>query len=289
MLEHHRGWHKFRDLLGYLPSRRRGAVVLADEGKILWGAISPTSDDAHAPVFRDRNMPVEDLESAWEQLERKYNVAGATFIQRKELLSLLGQVAAAKPSKPAFENYYAQIGQIRDALKVSTGEKTSLGVHKGDRPVSAFWPGELFILRIFRSFFAELLPERKLLLVGVVEGPNRLSSLVLEFRGSHLRSFQEPDWAGFDWQAQSTDFFEPETAARFVLWCENRYLLPAYALFVTRAVWEECQKVQKESGEKAAWKFFMKRKAQRDVDPEVRLEPEPWPLKASLYWNSMGR
>ena len=287
MLENHRSWHKFRDLLGYLPARRRGLVLLADERKVLWGAISQKSDDKVSIGFRDRNLPAEDLDSAWEDLSKKYNAVGATFVQRKELMALLGQLAAPKPSKPAFENYHVQIGQIREALKISSGDKNTLGIHKGDRPVAAFWPGELFLLKIFQSFFAELLPERKILLLGVIDGPNSLNSLVVEFRGSALKSFQEPDWAGFDWQAQSTDFFEPSTAARFVLWCENRYMLPTYGLFVTRAVWDECQKIQKESGERAAWKYFLSRKNMRDADPEIRLDPEPWPLRATIHWHSM--
>ncbi|NUM88899.1 MAG: hypothetical protein HUU37_06830 [Bdellovibrionales bacterium] len=284
-MEARRSWHKFRKLAGSAAPRKRGLIAVVDERRVFAGAVARESNGA--PDYQDEIFPFDDLESAWEQLSHKYGAVSGTFVDRKELAGVLSQVGAPKPGKPAWDCYQTQLMELRAALRVDTGEKTRLAQHLGDKPVSQIWPRDCFLLSVFDSFVTELLPERKLLLLGVVDGPGQIDAMLLEFHGKALRNFTEPDWAGFDWQIQ--DAFRPETAARFVLWCENRYLLPTYAFFVTRKTWEECRALQREKGEGAAWKHLMKAKGLRDAEPEVRVEPEPWPLRAALHWNSVNR
>jgi hypothetical protein len=138
---------------------------------------------------------------------------------------------------------------------------------------------------LFRSFFGELFPERKLLLFSVVSDANTIDSVLLEFQGAELKGFCDPDFSGLDWRG--TDLFLPESAARFVAWCESHYMLPAYSIFLSKRVWEECRQAQMTAGERAAWKTLLKYKTARDVEKEVLLEPEPWPVKALLRWQSM--
>ncbi len=285
-MEARRSWHRFRKLAGATAPKRRGLIAVADERRVVAGAVIREGQAAVAPDFQDAGLPFDDIDNAWEQLAHKYGAASGTVVDRKELAGVLAQVGSPKQGKPAWDCYHTQLEEIRSALRVSSGEKTRLAQHTGDKPIAQAWPQNCFLLSTFDSFFTELLPERKLLLLGVVDGPGQLDAMVLEFHGKDLRNFTEPDWSGFDWQTQHVDFFFPETTSRFVLWCENRYLLPTYAFFVTRKTWEECRSIQREKGIGAAWKHLLKAKSLRDAEPEVRVEPESWPLKASLHWNS---
>ena len=83
------------------------------------------------------------------------------------------------------------------------------------------------------------------------------------------------------------DLFLKESAARFVLSCENFYLLSTFALFVSARVWQECRDLQMNQGAKQAWKHLLKVKSQKDVEREVLFEPEPWPVKALLRWRAL--
>jgi hypothetical protein len=212
-------------------------------------------------------------------------VAGATFVEHEELVSALAQVAAVRPSAPATDHFHAQLVRLRELIGVEKGEKSKLAVHVGERPPENFWPRKNFLFSLFRSFFGELFPERKLLLLLVVNSADDFDALLLEFHGAELKGFCEPDFSGIDWQGR--DLFLPETAARFVASCETSHMLPAYSLTLTRRVWEECRGVQMTQGDKAAWKFLQKARSQRDVEKEVLFEPEPWPVKALLRWHSM--
>jgi len=282
-MELRQNWHKFQRLLGHLPPKKKGLVVLQSNQKILAGAVGAPADQPLHAGFSDAGMPSEHVESAWETLSHKYGASGATFLEREALLEALGQIAAVRTVAPATDNFHAQLTKLRELLSVEKGSK--LASHLGDKPVESFWPREHFLLGFFRSFFSELLPERKLLLLCVVKGPGDMDSLLLEFQGSELKGFCDPDFSGFDWK--SSDLFLPETAERFVLWCENHYMLPAYSLFLTERVWQECRDFQATQGNRQAWRHILKIRAQRDVEKEVLLSPEPWPVKALLRWNSL--
>jgi hypothetical protein len=119
----------------------------------------------------------------------------------------------------------------------------------------------------------------------VVNDAHSMDALLLEFQGAELKGFCEPDFSGIDWKGM--DLFLPETAARFVGWCESHHMLPTYSLLLTRRVWEECRGAQMMQGEKAAWRQLQKFHSQRDVEKEVLFEPSPWPMKALLRWHAM--
>lgn len=282
-MELRQNWHKFQRLLGQLPPKKTGLLVLQSNQKILAGAVGYPAGSESRAGFADVGLASEHVESAFEMLSHKYGAAGATFVDRESLMEALSQVASVRVTAPATDNFHAQLAKLREMIVVEKGSK--LSVHLGDKPVESFWPRDHFLMGIFRSFFSELLPERKLLLVCVVKGAGQMEALLLEFLGSELRGFCDPDFSGLDWK--SSDFFLPETAERFVLWCENHYMLPTYSIFITERVWEECREQQVSQGTKAAWRHLLKIKGQRDVEKEVLLSPEPWPVKALLRWHSM--
>jgi hypothetical protein len=285
-MELRQNWHKFQRILGPLPAKKSGLVLLLSHNRVVAGALG-LSPSAHSRTgFKEIGRQIDDMSGAWEDLSAKYDAAGATFIDQAELLSALSQVAAVRPSAPATDHFHAQLARLREQLGVEKGgEKSKLATHLGERPVEHFWPRKNFMLSLFRSFFGELFPERKLLLVGVVNGNDSFDALLLEFQGSEVKGFSEPDFSGIDWKG--LDLFLPETAARFVAWCENHYVLPAYSIFLTRRVWDEVRAAQMMNGERAAWKLLQKTRSQRDVEKEVMFEPEPWPMKALLRWHSM--
>ena len=140
-----------------------------------------------------------------------------------ELITALSQVAAVRAVAPATEHFHAQLSRIRELLGVEKAvhgkEKPKLATLVGERPAEQFWPRKNFLLSLFKSFFGELFPERKLLLVGVVNGPSDFDALLLELHGAEIKGFSEPDFSGIDWKG--LDLFLPDTAARFVAWCEK--------------------------------------------------------------------
>jgi hypothetical protein len=285
-MEVRQNWHKFQRLLGPLPPKKSGLVVLHSHNRILAGALGLAAGSPSQSGFSDQGKQTDQLDTTWEVFSHKYNAAGATFLDNEELMNALSQVAAVRPTAPATDHFYAQLTRLREMIGVEKkAEPNSLATHVGERPVEQFWPRQNFLLTLFRSFFGELFPERKLLLLGVVNGARSLDTLLLEFQGPELKGFCEPDFSGMDWQGQ--DLFLPETAGRFVAWCESHYMLPAYSLFVSRRIWEECREAQMIHGEKAAWKLLQKTRSQRDVEKELLFEPEPWPVKALLRWHSM--
>lgn len=284
-MELRQNWHKFQRILGPLPPKKSGLVVLHSHGRILAGALGLSAGSPSSSGFRDIGAPVEDMSSAFENLSAKHNVAGATFLDQEELQNALSQIAAIRSSAPATDHFHAQLTRLRELIGVEKSEKSKLATHMGERPVEQFWPRKNFMLSLFRSFFGELFPERKLLLIGVVNSADSFDALLLEFHGAELKGFCEPDFSGIDWKG--SDLFLASTASRFVSWCENHYMLPAYSLFLSRRAWEECRNMQMTQGEKAAWKVLQKVRSQRDVEKEVLFEPEPWPMKALVRWHAM--
>lgn len=284
-MELRQNWHKFQRVLGPLPPKKSGLVLLLSHNRLVAGAMSLASSAASRGGFRDLGRQVDDMSGAWEDLSQKYMCSGATFIDQGELLQALSQVAAVRGQAPATDHFHAQLARLREMLGVEKGEKSKLATHFGERPVEQFWPRKNFLLSLFRSFFGELFPERKILLVGVVNSPDSIDALLLEFHGAEVKGFSEPDFSGIDWKGQ--DLFLPETASRFIGWCENQYMLPAYSIFLTRRVWDEVRAAQMMHGEKAAWKLLQKIRSQRDVEKEVLFEPEPWPMKALMRWHAM--
>ncbi len=272
-MELRQNWHKFQRILGPLPPKKSGLVLLLSHNKVVAGVLGLAAGAGSRSGFRDMGRQIDDVNGAWGDLSGKYDCGGATFIDQGELLHALSQVAAVRGQAPATDHFHAQLARLREMLGVEKGEKSKLATHLGDRPVEQFWPRKNFMLGMFRSFFGELFPERKLLLVGVVNGPDSFEALLLEFQGAEVKGFAEPDFSGIDWRG--LDLFLPETAARFVAWCENQYVLPAYSIFLSRRVWEELRAAQMTQGDRAAWRMLQRIRSQRDVEKEVQFEPEP--------------
>lgn len=283
-MELRQNWHKFQRILGPLPPKKSGLVMLLSHNRVVAGALG-LSAGVSSTGFRDIGLAVEDPGGAWEDLAKKYGCHGATMIDQNELLTALSQVATVRGQSPATDHFHAQLARLREMLGVEKGENSKIANHYGDHPAEQFWPRKNFLFALFKSFFGELFPERKLFLLGVVNGSDSFDSLLLEFQGTEVKGFSEPDFSGIDWKGR--DLFLPETAERFVAWCENHYVLPTYSLFLTKRVWEEVRNAQMLQGDKAAWRMLQKIRSQRDVEKEVIFEPEPWPLKALLRWHSM--
>lgn len=286
-MELRQNWHKFQRILGPLPPKKPGVVVLHSHNRVVSGALGLAAGSPSNSGFTDQGTQIESLDANWETISHRYGAAGGTYIDNEELMTALAQVAAVRPAAPATDHFHAQLVKLRDLLGVDRGEKNKLATHMGERPVDQFWPRKNFLMNLFRSFFGELFPERKLFLLGVVGEAGTLDALLLEFQGAELKGFCEPDFSGLDWKG--LDLFLPDTISRFVNWCESYHMLPAYTLFLTKRVWEECREQQMLHGEKAAWKHLLKLRSQRDVEKEVLFEPEPWPMKALLRWHAMRR
>lgn len=284
-MELRQNWHKFQRLLGPLPPKKPGMVVLHSNNRIQAAALSLNSSGQSNSGFSDKGKSLDPMESAWEVLSHKYNCGGATFLESNALSEAIAQVASVRPTAPATDHFYAQIVKLREMIGVEKGDRSKLAQHFGDRPFEQYWPRKNFLLSLFQSFFGELFPERKLLLFTVVNDANSIDSILLEFQGDELKGFCDPDFSGLDWKGM--DLFLPETAQRFVAWCESHHILPAYSIFLTRRVWEDCRQAQMTQGERAAWKVLLKAKHARDVEKEVLFEPEPWPVKALVRWQSM--
>ena len=284
-MELRQNWHKFQRILGPLPPKKSGLVLLLSHNRVVAGAMVLAAGALSRSGFREVGRQIDDVTGAWDDLSAKYDAAGATFVDQEELLAALAQVAAVRASAPATDHFHAQLGRIRELLGVEKGEKSKLATHLGERPTEQFWPRKNFLLSFFRSFFGELFPERKLLLVGVVNGADNFDALLLELQGAEVKGFSEPDFSGIDWKG--LDLFLPETAARFVAWCENHYVLPTYSIFLTKRLWDEVRGLQMAQGDRAAWRMLQKVRSARDVEKELQFEPEPWPMKALLRWHSM--
>lgn len=283
-MELKQNWHKFQSFLGFVPARKRGLLLLAQERRLVAGAAGRVPAADKSAEYHEEEQVYDHAESLWEALAAKYNADGATIVERADLLRMLTEVATKRSGSGLPESYYSQLRALRGKLGVDSGEKSAGVAHFGDKPVADFWPGQHFILQIFQSLFAELLPERKILLLGVW-GNDGLEAMALEFQGEQLRTFTEPNFVNLDYHGQ--DLFHPATMDRFVSWCEAHYMLPTYALFFTAKLWAECDVLQKQKGSGAAWRHFVEQKRQREHDPEVRLSPEPWPLKAALQWRQL--
>lgn len=284
-MELRQNWHKFHQILGPLPPKKPGVVVLHSNNTIVAGAVGIPNDSPMKDGFEDVGAAMENVDAMWDKLSHKYGAVGSTFIDREELVNALGQVASVRTGSPATDNFYSQLKKLRAQLGVDRNDKQKLAQHFGDRPVDAFWPREHFLFSLFRCFLGELFPDRKLLLLGVVNDTDSVDAMLLEFQGHELKGFCDPSFSGLDWKGM--DLFLPENVARFVLWAETHFVLPTYAVFITRRIWEECREAQSKGGEKAAWKHLLKMHSARDVEREVIFEPNPWPVKAILRWHAM--
>jgi hypothetical protein len=283
-MELRQNWHKFRRTLGCLPPKKSGLVVLHSHQRALAGIQGQVHGQQSNEFFQDTGMALEPFEGSHEVLAHKYNAGSVMFVDSDELLSQLGQVAQVRPGAPATDHFYSQVNMLRERFLEKSVDRQKLAHSFGDRNHDSFWPRSHFFMNWYRSFFGELFPERKLLLLMVVDSSVQFDSILLDFQGAELKGFCEPDFSSVDWRGQ--DLYLPSTAGRFVAWCESHHLLPTYSLVISRRVWNECRDIQQNQGERAAWRSLQKFKSERDVEREVLFEPDPWPVKALLRWHS---
>lgn len=277
-------WHRFRAMFPQAPARKAGIFGLVFEDKIIHGAVSRVANYP-GKGFADDGVPVQDPASALERLNQKYLTKAMTLLDRGELLKVLLEMPLIKSDVPSDQLYYRQLEQIRAAMGLD-GHRRSLRVdHWGMKPMADFFPRNHFLFMLLRNWIVDLLPERRLVLVGILDEDKReLEALVLEMNGQAIERVIDPDWSGFDWRSELKGFVRSQEAARFVQWCESKYMLPSYATFFTREAWDEAVKLDAEQGGRAAWRHLWKARRGGELGKQVLFEPEPWPLKAAWAW-----
>src|SRR5690606_26355771 len=134
-MEVRQNWHKFQRILGSLPPKKPGLVVLHAHNRVLAGALGFSASSPSNSGFSDVGRQVDQVDSTWEVLSHKYNASGATFIESEELMAALSQVASVRPSSPATDHFYAQLVRLREMIGVDKNEKSKLAVHVGEKPV----------------------------------------------------------------------------------------------------------------------------------------------------------
>ncbi|RZA06777.1 MAG: hypothetical protein EOP11_09435 [Proteobacteria bacterium] len=176
-MELRQNWHKLQRILGPLPAKKPGMLVLHSHNRVLAGTLGHSAQSPSNSGFTDVGREIDPIDTTWELFAHKYNSVGATFIDNEELMGALSQVAAVRPTAPATDHFHAQLTKLRELMGVDKGEKSKLATHMGERPVEHFWPRRNFMLSLFKSFFGELFPERKLLLLAVVNDAQSIDAL----------------------------------------------------------------------------------------------------------------
>jgi len=113
-MEIRQNWHKFQRLLGHLPPKKSGLVVLHAHNRVLAGALGFSAGSPSNSGFSDVGRQMDQVDGTWEFFSHKYNSAGATFIDNEGLMAALAQVAAVRPSAPATEHFHAQLVRLRE-------------------------------------------------------------------------------------------------------------------------------------------------------------------------------
>lgn len=280
-------WYKYKRIFPNCSPKEKGIFALSFHDKIIHGCLSNPYGSELEP-FRERNIPIEDINSAFETFSQRYNARNMTVIRRDDLLKTVMNMMPP-PGEPAqAPSYGKHLRDIRKSLSLEKRDKNAHYEFRGDIQNEHCLTKPHFFTNIFNSMISDLLPEQKLLFLGIVdEDKQSFDSILLEFDGRDLVSFSDPDFAHFDWRDLVQTFPTPDAAGRFVTWAENRYQLPAYAIFVSARIWREATVYQQKFGYRAAWKHLMKARSGSDLDREFLIEPEPWPFRALLHWHSM--
>jgi hypothetical protein len=278
-------WHKFNRFFSPAPARKRGVLALAHQERIIHAAITGAKEDGPR-TFKDLGMPIQDLSSAYSALQDRYRVRSLGVVDRDDLLKILLDMPLTKGEVPSERLYHAQISLIRSELGIDGGRGALDS--RGERPLAHFYPRFHFLLQAFRLWFADLLPERRILFVGIYDEEKiGFEALMLEYSGRKIVRVIDPDFGNFDWRSLTHGFVRKDGAERFVAWCESKYTLPTYSIFLTRAVWDECQSLHANEGARSAWKLLLRRMRGGDLSREVCIEPYAWPIRAAFYWGSL--
>ena len=278
-------WHKFNRFFSAVPARKRGVLALAHQERIIHAAISGAKDPGPR-TFNDSGMPIQDLDSAYAALQDRYRIRNLAVVDRDDLLKILLDMPLTNSDVPSERLYHAQIALLRAQLGIEGGRGALDS--RGDRPLVHFYPRFNFLLQAFRLWFSDLLPERRLLFVGICdEDKVGFEALALEYSGRRIVRVIDPDFGNFDWRTLTAGFVRKDGAERFVAWCESKYMLPTYSVFLTRVVWEECQSLHAKEGARAAWKFLLRSMRGGDLGREVCVEPYAWPIRAAIHWGAL--
>ncbi len=278
-------WYKYKRIFPSCNPRETGVFALSFHDKIIHGCIS-NPYGAELEVFSERDTPIEDINSAYEAFSQRYNARNLTVIRRDDLLKTVMDLMPPPGEPDKSPSYAKHLQDIRKSLSLDKQDKNAHYEFRGDIQNEHCLSKPHFFTNIFNSIIADLLPEQKLLYLGIIdEDKQSLESIILEFEGRELISFSDPDFAHFDWRSLTQTFPNPEAAAHFVMWAENRYQLPTYSIFVSARVWREATVYQQKSGYRAAWKYLMQARSTSDLNREFLIEPEPWPFRAVLYWH----
>lgn len=280
-------WYKYKRLFPSCRAKEKGIFAISFHDKMIHGCVS-SPYGAELELFKEKDLPIEDVSSAFETLSARYGARNLTVIRRDDLLKKVMSLMPAPGEPGEMPSYGKQLADIRKAISLEKRDKNALYEFRGDIQNEHCLSKPHFFTNIFNTMIADLLPEHKILLLGIVdEDKQRFESFVLEFNGRELVSFADPDFANFDWRSQVQAFPNHENAERFINWAENHYQLPAYSIFVSAKVWREATVYQQKFGYRAAWKHLLKARNGSDLDREMLIEPEPWPFRALLHWHSM--
>lgn len=287
ILSEKQNWYKYRSLFPDCSSKEKGLFTISFHDKIIHGSVSRPYG-ATPENFQEIEMPIEDVGSAFETLTNRYNARSLTVLRRDDLLKTVMELMPPPGEPSTVPSYGKQLSDVRAALSLEKRDKNAKYEFRGDVPNEHCLPRPHFFTNIYSSMISDLLPEDKLLFLGIVdEDKKQFSSILLEFSGRELVSFADPDFSNFDWRSLVQTFPNREAAERFVTWCESRYQVPAYTVFVTAKVWREATVYQQKFGYRAAWKHLLKARSGSDLDRELLIEPEPWPMRAIFHWHAM--
>ncbi|MGZ3655502.1 MAG: hypothetical protein ACXVCS_08090, partial [Bdellovibrionota bacterium] len=99
-MELRQNWHEFQRILGPLPPKKSGMVLLLSHNRVVAGALGLAVSAVSRNGFREIGRQIDDVTGAWDDLSAKYDAGGATFIDQGELIAALSQVAAVRATAP---------------------------------------------------------------------------------------------------------------------------------------------------------------------------------------------
>ncbi len=155
------------------------------------------------------------IHTSLQDLAKKYGVQSCVRLSNNKLRSCIQDVARLGP------NYFQQIQKTRDLLL----EKETL-----------FHSTQHFVLNFLNSKIQKFMPRKFNFLIFVTESTT-YKALLLSYANGKLDRFFEPDFSSLhedrllEWQK------EYKVIGQYL---ESRYILPCYAIFISKEVWCSC-------------------------------------------------
>ena len=279
--------HKFNEVFKIIPAKKKAMTIISFKDSFMFGLFNEKRKEDFISTLKGKKINRESLNTIYKFLSKKYDIQALQYIDEDDLMKTVDNLWHR--SQEDFQNihYHTQIKKIRECLFSSQVSQKKTFLY-GDKNQSNYIPESSFLLNIFNSKSSQSFLEKKNLILGLInETHSAIELMMLSFKNQELFSFSSIGKEEIFMKEAPSNFLKRNIVKRVLSELKSTYGDSFYGIFTTKSIWIKCIEKQKGHGEKAAWRYFLRRSKGKNNREFLLIEPNSWALRANMLLKSI--